>query len=346
MGKKIIRDEIGSEFWSVPVAERKTHIFPDDMRWFVSGTSALKCILRDIRSYRKIKSAAIPSWCCGCMIEPFLDQGIAVSFYTVAPDENGRLFCDYSSAPPCDLTLVISYFGYSDQNVIGEPSGLVVRDLTHSLFCPGQADADYYFGSLRKWAGFLTGGYAWKKGEWTDLDEVEPIDPAYAALRKDAMQNKLRYLRGEREDKGYLQQFEQAEDYLDHIQIMKGDAEDRIAALHFDAESVRKNRLRNARILLGELDDLALFRHVEETDCPLFFPILLDTKQREGLRRYLIEERIYCPVHWEITDSHRLTIDQRFLYDHELSIVCDQRYGPDEMDRIVKTIRTYLKDKE
>ena len=340
---EIIRDEIGSEFWSIPVADNEQSAFPQQTRWFISGTSALQYILKDIIQNNNPQSAAIPSWCCECMIEPFIREGLDVFFYSVYVDESGTLTCDYTTAPSCDITLEISYFGYQAQTIKGKPDGILVRDLTHSIFCEKYEDADYYFGSLRKWAGFWTGGYAWKKSGWVISDNIMEIDFAYVELRKGAMEEKLRYLRGEQEDKTYLASFDQAEDYLDHCCIMKGSSRDIQAALNFDIQTVCAKRKQNAKCLLKALRGYALFKSIGENDCPLFVPILLEPAQRDELRKFLIRNRVYCPVHWGVTDLHRLTEPQKYLYDHELSIVCDQRYGQEDMHRIIELITQFMK---
>ena len=342
MEKSFVRDEIGSEFWDVPVSETVWNGFSDNIKWFISGTSALQFVLADAKREREIRSAAIPSWCCECMITPFLQQGIEVFFYSVYVDEDGVLTSDYSSAPSCDLTLAISYFGYTGQRSKGTPSGVIVRDLTHEIFCFSRQDAAYYFGSLRKWAGFWTGGFAWKHSAWIAVQEPEPLDAAYVAMRKGAMEHKLRYLSGCCEDKSYLEQFEQAEDFLDRCGVMSGSPRDVDLALHFDVATIRRKRRENAMLLLDGLREYALFQDLAEADCPLFVPILLDQERRDGLRRFLIRNRIYCPVHWGISDAHRLSERQRAIYERELSIVCDQRYGKAEMTRITEMVTAYL----
>ena len=151
-----MKREIGSEFWDVPLSKKMNGILPDNTRWFISGTAALENIILDMKG---VETVALPSWCCNCMIVPFLRHGIKVIFYSVYM-EGGVLVCDYSKVN-ADCWLVISYFGYTSQINYGSPSGIIIRDLTHSIFSTSQSDADYYFGSLRKWAGFYTGGYAW-----------------------------------------------------------------------------------------------------------------------------------------------------------------------------------------
>ena len=62
------------------------------------------------------------------------------------------------------------------------------------------------------------------------------------------------------------------------------------------------------------------------------------------LRKYLIDNAIYCPIHWPKSKFHN-GINQRaeMLYSQELSLVCDQRYGSEDMNRIVECIRKYYK---
>ncbi len=345
MDSKIVRDEIGSEFWDIPTTKKTQMFFPENTMWFISGTSALQFIIQDAKEHHRIRRAAIPSWCCSCMIEPFIKNKVAVFFYSVFVDNAGKLTIDYTSAPDCDLTLCISYFGYSEQNYLGRPSGIVIRDVTHSLFCNNIQDASYYFGSLRKWAGFWTGGFAWKKGEWEGMYRAQGVEASYLTLRKAAMGSKLQYLQGKCDHKTYLSIFEQAEDILDHCGIVGGNQRDIFSAVHFDIEKVKKTRRRNAQYLIDELREYALFSNMSEDDCPLFVPILLQREKRDGLRRHLVENRIYCPVHWNITELHRLSDTQRRLYDNELSIVCDHRYDLTDMLRIIINIRDYLQSR-
>lgn len=341
---EIVRNEIGSEFWGVPTCDKENSLFPSDVRWLISGTSALECILMDIQSTRKPDSVALPSWCCSCMIEPFVRLGLDIHFYTVCIGDGGGVVCDYSSVSPCDITLAITYFGYRQQTAIGRPSGVVIRDLTHALFSTPPTDADYCFGSLRKWAGFWTGGYAWKQGVWERGVEIPALDPSYLNLRKRAMEEKCQYLRGEREDKHYLNLFEMAEEYLDQTHIMSGCQRDIDLARQLDDMWMKQKRRENAAVLLERLHEYALFSKLAEDDCPMFVPLVLDTERRNGLRRYLIGQHIYCPIHWGLTELHQLTDAQRYLYDHVISIVCDQRYNTEDMERIVFHIRKYLKE--
>ena len=69
-------------------------------------------------------------------------------------------------------------------------------------------------------------------------------------------------------------------------------------------------------------------------DCPLFVPIVIAKEKRNAIRKKLIDNQIYCPVHW----PHPNAECQSNLYEMELSLVCDQRYNGDDMKRIVEVL--------
>ena len=46
--------EIGSEFWDVPVHELNNKLFNEDTAWFLSGRSALRAIIQNIKKKQKI----------------------------------------------------------------------------------------------------------------------------------------------------------------------------------------------------------------------------------------------------------------------------------------------------
>lgn len=76
----------------------------------------------------------------------------------------------------------------------------------------------------------------------------------------------------------------------------------------------------------------------------MFVPVLVPGGKRDELRRYLIKNEIYCPVHWPVSDYHRLDNKEQFIYDNEISLVCDQRYTEEDMYRMVKKIKAFWKE--
>lgn len=338
-----IQKEIGSEFWNLPpMLSKENHLFPNNTQWFLSGRSAFQAIIKDLNACH---TAALPSWCCDSMIKPFADAGMEVRFYPVYWDreliQEPRL--------DCDVLLIMDFFGYTmPAPLLAGFDGIVIRDVTHSVFSASYEDADYYVGSLRKWCGVWTGGYAWTRdGHTLTVDSAD--DGGYALLRKHAMQLKNSYINGYVDNDGrkvtgkeYLKLFAQAEDMLEHIGVLPAAERDVQAARLLDADSIRNRRRQNAKALMKAFPDWLVFPELLETDCPLFVPVLVPDGKRDALRHRLIKNEIYCPAHWPVSAYHKLTDLERFIYDNELSLVCDQRYAQAEMDRIVDTIRFFI----
>jgi len=336
-----MRNEIGSWFWSVPKVESENQFFKGDIKWFQSGRHGLRAIAVELRD-RGIQDIALPSWCCETMITPFVNNGVAVSFYPVTVDATGNFHQDMTQVKTQAL-LIMDYFGFQagDAHVPEGYHGVVVRDTTHRPFTGGYCDAQYYVGSLRKWAGFWTGGYV--RGNLSYQVELGQCDANYVGVCVDAMKAKERYIASETNAKeDFLRQFSVAEATLDSKYIYGATVRDVDCAKHLDVDSIFHHRRKNAQMLIDGLREICLFKQIESIDCPLFVPVIVPDGKRDELKKYLIKQEIYCPVHWPVSEYHQLSDGEKFIYDNELSLVCDQRYKEADMQRIVGAIRSFL----
>ena len=105
-----------------------------------------------------------------------------------------------------------------------------------------------------------------------------------------------------------------------------------------DIAYVREKRRANAAVIYRYLNVqekvVPLFQEAE-MDCPLFVPIICaDYAQREMLRKKLIAQKVYCPVHWPRPNDDC----KSNLYDLELSLICDQRYDTADMERMMNIV--------
>ena len=329
--------EIGSEFWDAPVIEKENGLFPKGTQWYLSGRSALQAIIRELKD---CSSVAVPSWCCDSMIKPFSDAGFRIDFYPVYW-ENGIV---QEPSMESDVLFLMDYFGYTPEPARTEGyEGIIIRDVTHSLFSASYSDADYYFGSLRKWCGVWTGGFAWAS-DGSRLD-VEDPDEQYISLRKLAMEDKRDYIYGTSAGgKGYLDIFGKAEQMLETAGIEGASDRDISIASHLDVSLLVNKRRSNAKVLMEALGEWLIFPTLRKQDCPMFVPVLVPGGKRDLLRAYLIRHNIYCPVHWPLSSFHNTEYIDHLIYDNELSLVCDQRYGENDMKYIVDTIHSFYKE--
>ena len=331
--------EIGSEFWDIPQTEINNGIFPKSTQWFLSGRSALQAIIAELKDCRTV---AMPSWCCDSMIKPFVDAGIKVYFYPVYWERNSLI---KKMRYDCDALFLMDYFGYTDKAPdLTDYRGVIVRDVTHSIFSTIYSDADYYFGSLRKWCGLWTGGYAWTKNRHTINIEYTTNDLGYTTLREKAMQLKHNYIGGiDGVDKSYLRIFNEAENVLENVGIAQAADRDIRAALKLDIEFIKSTHRKNAEILRQAFSDWLIFPDMKDTDCPMFVPVLVPNGRRNELRRHLINNEIYCPIHWPVSEYHQPDEKAEAIYTNELSLVCDQRYTKNDMNRMIDIIREFWK---
>lgn len=340
--------EIGSEFWDVPLVSQSNSVelFPQNTRFFLSGRSALSHIIEEIKTHHCLRNVLLPSYCCHTMIEPFLSRGITVRFYEVYLDENGQFVQKIPVKHSFDAILLVSYFGYAASNMcLTRPDGVVIYDATHSIFSPVGVNADYVYGSLRKWAGFWTGGFAWSCKEPFQMEPPKEYDENYVSIRKTAMAEKARFLSGwsDSNKDRYLQMFSQAEEMLNCSANLRAAPEDKERLKRLDIGQIQTCRKQNAEVILSFVQPYAVFPTLLAEDCPLFVPVAFPKKIRDALRQHLISKDIYCPIHWPVSVLHQLTKRAKQLYEMELSLVCDQRYDTSDMVRMGELIVEFLR---
>lgn len=333
---KMKNKEIGSEFWDIPVSINDNVFFIEDYEWFISGRAALDFIIKDILTKKPVKKIAVPSWCCDTMLSPIINNNLEYEFYPVIIKDN-KLYKNLNNIN-ADILLNLDYFGYRNNDDINF-DGIVINDVTHSLFTETK-EYDYTFGSLRKWAGFKTGGFAYCKDKFV-ITNNGVVNDEYVYLRKEAMKQKEIYISGISNDKQYLDLFKKAENQLENAFDYKSSKEDINDAKHFNVGLIKEKRKENAECLLNELKEYAIFKDIKENDCPLFVPIIVPNGKRDELRKYLIENNVYCPIHWPLTSLHKLDNEELFIYNNELSIVCDQRYDKEDMSYVSKLIKDF-----
>lgn len=72
------------------------------------------------------------------------------------------------------------------------------------------------------------------------------------------------------------------------------------------------------------------------------FPVYIP-EIRDSIRKELIENRIYCPVHWPAPVQLDVAAREKSenIYNQIMSIPCDQRYKEQDMKRLVDIINSY-----
>jgi dTDP-4-amino-4,6-dideoxygalactose transaminase len=350
--------EIGSEFWEY-TPEIAIHKLPDWLNWgcdnrlFVSGRTALDHIILDIKATQLFRVVYMPSYCCHTMIEPFVSNGIKVLFYDVVVNENGALVFNMDYNVICDALMIMNYFGFLSTDIESiidrfkkNKEVIIIEDSTHSLFCKKaiNSNSDYVFASFRKWFAIPGGAMASKINSEFNIPVQAKIHDIYVKLKVESMRLKEEYLSSFKSEKElFLELFRQSEELID--KDYKGYTIDKLSYSileSLDVNDLREKRFNNALLLTNSLNkhsDLKpLFRILKTDDCPLFVPVICRRGKRDNLKQFLIQNNIYCPVHWPKSDLLLTNYKSDLIYDRELSLVCDQRYDTFDMERIITTV--------
>ena len=337
--------EIGSEFWLG--REPETFSCDRDGIYVLSGRTAIDLILQNIVRTRRVRTVYMPAWCCDSMLAPFVARGIDIKFYDISLAESAdtaEILCDF-----CDfrenIFYVTNYFGYENTLPVEtvkkfkEQGAIILYDRTHSILMeddPYLALADYSFASIRKWMGVIGGAVV------NGVSDCQLKPCPYLALKEKAMRMKKAFIEGDGsiDKQAFLDLYSEfghhlAEDYQNY------EMDDVSYALYktMDFSAMRRKRKENAQYLHDNLKGVKFIGELTENAVPLFVPIFFETpKQRTAVRKKLIEAQIYCPIHWPKPVMIPVNLEANKIYDTELSLICDQRYGLTDMERMVTLV--------
>lgn len=344
--------EIGSEYWKYNENLEKNNAefwnLGKDNKFTLSGRTSIYYILKNIIKNINLKKAYLPSYCCESISLPFIDLGIEVVYYDVYFD-NGLKY-NINLNQECDIFFAINYFGYSCMNMedyikqFKKKGKIVIEDITHSIFSNKKYSeySDYLFASLRKWFPIASGGIAVNMNSKFLLN-LENTNKDMISIKTEAMKNKENYMsNSEGKKEVFLKQYSESEKILDSDYKNYSIDEDSLKIIMgINIEEIINRRKENIKIIYEKLKNNKYIKFMEEKydekDCLLFVPIILDTKLRDKLRKYLIENKVYLPIHWILNKK------LNNIFDHELSLVCDQRYTNEQINIYIDKMINFLK---
>lgn len=346
--------EIGSEFWKFNEDLNKDNSdfwnMGKDTKFTLSGRTSICYCLENILKNKQIKKAYLPSYSCFSMTEPFFDLGIEVEYYDVYYNEGLKYDIDFRD--DIDIFLAMNYFGYSNTNMdsyirkFKSMGKIVIEDITHSIFSTKRFSkfSDYLIGSLRKWMPLASGGIAVNMNSNFEIEINSKSNEKMIDIKKVAMQNKKDYIENANNvsKETFMSQFAQstkalAEDYRNY----SIDDESLKIIMGIDINKIINSRIENIKLIYEKLKKNLNIRFLVENyngeDALLFVPIILEHDLRDNLRKYLIEKKVYLPIHWPLEEENNN------IFEKELSLICDQRYTKEQILEYIDMIIEYLK---
>lgn len=285
----------------------------------------------------------VPSFLCGEGILAGIDPNItAVRFYEVDYDLNVRSREWISEVASNDLVIFIDYFGYpSDRQCaagVREKGAWVLEDACHALLSDQVGrDSDFVLFNMVKWIGVPDGAIL-RFPEKIPLNDLFLETPAPAWWLK-ALQSSV--IRREFDDgiptREWFQLFRATENTMPVGPYAMSQLSQTIMKYSVDYSAIAKKRVNNYTVLLERLEEYALIPRVEPGVVPLGFPIRM--ANRDAVRQALFDDRIYPPVHWSLDGFVPARYEDSFRLSRDImTLPCDQRYGPEDMERMAATI--------
>lgn len=287
-----------------------------------TGRNALEYILR-ARGYKKVY---LPYYSCEVLLEPFEKLGVEFSFYHI----NESLEPEQSIALKDDeAILYVNYFGLKQDFVTTLAANYgkqLIVDNTQAFYAKPIEGIDTFY-SCRKFFGVPDGAYLYCDAL---LDEELEQDHSW-----ERMTHLLKRIDVSAEA-AYADFREQSEKLKNNPIRKMSNLTHRIMA-SIDYDGVAGRRRQNYQLLneaIGNKNGIALPPSADAV--PMVYPFLTTDQQ---LRQRLIDNKVYIATYWPNvldwinTDSTEYTLTTQLL---PLSI--DQRYGEEEMKRIIELI--------
>ena len=280
---------IGGPFSEIPMMKDENGKICNlpDIRYIGSGRAALYIILIHIRKLSFSNTVWLPAYYCDVAREVARSLGFMVKYYSVTYSLD-HYSADTSKIRFGDIVVFLNYYGFSEKilqkqmKTLKTKGCILIEDITHSLLSNNISDfSDYYYGSLRKWSGFVTGGVL--SGANLSIESNYDADDELVHHMDSFIEEYRAYMRTGMGDREYFSNcFYEAELIINQNYKKDGVHEnDLIAMKHWDIDKVISKRIQNARYLLKYIKNknVFIFDKISPGDVPFFFPVYLKNRK-------------------------------------------------------------------
>lgn len=290
-----------------------------------TGRNALEYILSCIGD---VKGIYLPYYTCEVVLEPLKKLHIHWAFYHI----NAKFEMEEDIQPKeGEYIIANNYFGVKDayiQTMADKYGDRLIVDCAQALFAKPIPGIKMFY-STRKFVGVADGGVAYGVDDKNSLlyDEEDSL-----------LHNSHLRIRKEQGAEAGFRDYQQNETKLDNQPIRLMCRNTRDILWHIDYDKVIAKRMANFAYLHKALKDKNLLQ-LPGTDffaCPMVYPFV--ARIDRDLRKELIENKVFVAKYWP--NVHQLnSYDTEYdLATRVVPLPCDQRYGEEEMNRIIEII--------
>lgn len=292
-----------------------------------TGRNALEYILRSIGT---VKGIYLPYYTCEVVLEPLKKLHIPWAFYHT----NSRFEIEDDICPKDgEFIIANNYFGIKDSYIykLAEKYGKhLIVDCAQALFAKPIPGIKCFY-STRKFVGVADGGVAY-------LGKAETSSVTVTEMECTIDHDSHLFKRKEFGAEAGFADYQENETKLDNQPIRWMSDTTRRILDHIDFDKVITTRRKNFFLLYDALKDknCLVLPDIDTFVCPMIYPFV--TRIDRNLRKELIDNKIFVAKYWP--NVHKLgNYDTEYqMSTRVIPIPCDQRYGEDEMNRILEII--------
>lgn len=331
-----------------------------NVKLFSIGREAIAHVLKSNKFNKKV--AVLPVFTCFTVLDPFIQDGWEIYFYRynkdLSVDIEYFLEIFQKVQPSVCVFQPLSGMGFMDKeneliDMAYNNGCMTVVDQTQDVYNDkNHPSVDYYCGSLRKWYSFPDGSFLYSPKYDIAEPEVHNENRIYRTSMGLCMFAKHLSSVYNEPFFAYLYNFMWtfSVSYIGNTKIVSHTMSDysrRVLALQ-DEDFNSKTRIDNFNYIYERIKNLKkvrpAFENIERlTSVPLSFPIYAE-KRRE-LVPFLSSRGVGTQLLWSrppyVRRNVKLDETTEYIYDHILSLPCDQRYTLEDMQRMADIICEY-----
>jgi len=327
-----------------------------------NGRTATTYAFQNGLKIKKGDKVLAPEYMCVSVVNAFQAAGVEFEVYQVKEGlvidlEDVKRKVDERTG----AIYVIHYFGFPQPAEVAEElkklskeKGIpIIEDMTQALLTRDAGRigyGDYLVGSVRKWFPLTDGGIAAARNDqpWADVPLNCAYDEAVYTQMFLSLARKWYEKKELLEDQSYLylEKMANSKRYLDFTPREMTQISRNIL-FQCDIDEAAGRRRTNYQYLLQNLqaiDGLTCFgRELDEEGkyVPFGFQVLVEN--RKEFYQYLRRHKIIGEIQWILPVQYYKPSDYAaYLSEHSLMLQCDQRYGQEEMEYTVSTIKDYF----
>ena len=288
--------------------------------------NALEYIILQLPDAKRI---FVPYYTCEAVIEPLKRLPVEYVFYHI--DEQLEMV-EEIDLKEGDYLITNNYFGVKDAYIteLADRYGeRLIVDNAQALFAPVLPGIKAAY-STRKFVGVADGGFA----------VVVSAESALAyELDNSSNHDSHLLIRKEKGAEAGFRDYQANECKLDNQPIRRMSPQTQSILSHIDYETVIQQRRQNYRFLSEALGEMNLIQlpFMDSFACPMVYPFMTND---ESLRARLIENKVFVARYWpnvlEWCSENELEYK---LAKQIIPIPIDQRYGLEDMERIIEIIK-------